>query len=137
MTDEEIKVADWIIKRYNMNPTGFGELTADGRRIAKYLVDEGLIKVYGGFINLTPKGEQFQKSGKSYADHLTEKKMKADRDDRHKDLQIQDLETKLNLMNAEQLKFWHRQRWQFWLTLILAAAGFLLGIINFIKSIIL
>jgi hypothetical protein len=137
MTEEEIKIADWIIRRYNMNPTGFGELHPSNRRIAKYLVDEGFITLSSGMIALTPKGEQFQKSGKSYGEYLNEKKVKAERDDRHKDLQIQDLETKLKVMNAEQLKFWHRQRWQFWLTFMVASAAFILSIINFIKSLII
>ena len=120
MTEEDIKVADWIIRRYNMYSTGSGELDPRNRRIAKYLVDEGFITFNSGMIALTPKGEQFQESGKSYADYLEEKKKKAERDDRHKDLQIQDLEMKLEVMNKEQLKFWHRQRWQFWLTLMLS-----------------
>src|SRR5262245_30245361 len=118
MTEEEIKVADWIIRRYNMNPTGFGELKSDGRRVAQYLVDEGFIKLHNGSISLTSKGEQFQKSGKSYADYLKEKQSKAERDEHHKDLQIKDLEAKLILMNVEQLKFWHRQKWQFILTIL-------------------
>ncbi len=137
MTEEEIKIADWIISKYNMNPRGSGELAPGNRRIAKYLADEGLILFNFATIALTPKGEQFQKSGKSYADYLKEKQSKAERDDRHKDLQILDLETKLNLMNAEQLKFWHRQRWQFWLTIMVAGAAFILSIINFIKSLII
>lgn len=137
MTEEEVKIADWIISKFNMNPRGSGELHPSNRRIAKYLVDEGLITFNSGMIALTPKGEQFQKSGKSYGDYLEEKKMKAERDDRHKELQIQDLETKLNLMNAEQLKFWHRQRWQFWLTIMVAGAAFILSIINFVKSLVI
>lgn len=106
LTEDEIKVADWIISRYNMNPTGFGELALGDRRIATYLVDEGLITLKSGFINLTSKGEQFQKSGKSYGEYLEEKRKKTGRDDRYKDLQIQNLEANLKFMNRAQRDFW-------------------------------
>ena len=134
MTEEEVKVADWIIRRYDMNPTGSGELAPGNRRIATYLVDEGLIVFRSGFINLTPKGEQFQKSGKSYGEYLEEKKKKSERDDRHKDLQIQDLETKLKVMNEAQLNFWKSQKQKNIQTTIIAMISAVFALIAMLKS---
>ncbi len=108
------------------------------------MVDEDLIKFNSGMIFLTPKGEQFQKSGKSYADYLDEKRKKAERDELHKDLQIKDLEIKLKSveeMQERQKVFWesgiardNRQKWQFWITWFLSGAAFLMGIFNLIKD---
>jgi hypothetical protein len=136
MTEAEIKIADWIIRRYKMSPTGFGELrTSDDRRIATYLADEGLIVLLNsGMIALTPKGEQFQKSGKSYADYLEEKKKKSERDDKHKELQIQDLETKIKVMNEAQLDFWKSQKQKNVQTTIIAIISALFALIAMMKS---
>jgi len=144
MTEEEIKVADWIIRKFNMYARGSGDGPPGVRRIAEYLAAEGLITFKLGMIALTPKGEQFQKTGKSYADYLEEKRKKAERDDRHKDLQIQDLEIKLKSveeMQERQKVFWesgiardNRQKWQFWITWFLSGAAFLMGIFNLIKD---
>lgn len=114
MTDEEIKIADWIISRYKMSATGFGELTADGRRIAKYLVAEGFVKLGSGYISLTPKGEEFQNSGKSYRDYLAEKREREERQQRkdevdmnYKLMQIRESRLKLDepiTLTAEEIK---------------------------------
>ncbi len=144
MTEDEIKTANWIIRTFSMNAKGMGGGPKDTIRIAKYLVDEDLIKFNSGMIFLTPKGEQFQKSGKSYADYLDEKRKKAERDELHKDLQIKDLEIKLKSveeMQERQKVFWesgiardNRQKWQFWITWFLSGAAFLMGIFNLIKD---
>ncbi len=103
MTEEEIKVADWIIKTFNTNPRSISHSSdVDNqhvRRIADYLQGEGLLVHtkgdHSGIIHLTPKGEQFQKSGKSYADYLKEKQSKAEQDEHYKRLQIEKLEKEL------------------------------------------
>jgi len=129
------------------------------KNAAIILQHEGFIEIeiYQGkhtSYKLTPPGLDFQKTGKGYGVYLKEKdkklKTKSEkekRDDYHKSLQIQDLEIKLKSveeMQERQKIFWEsgiatqkRQRWQFWLMFFFAAAGFLLGIINFIKSMIL
>ena len=63
----------------------------------------------GGMIPFTAQGLEFQRSSKSYEDYIEEKNKKADLDDRHIDLQIQDLEIKLMVMNEAQLGFYKSQ----------------------------
>ncbi|MEZ4942582.1 MAG: hypothetical protein R3D58_17035 [Saprospiraceae bacterium] len=103
---------------------------------------------------LSKKGARLKQAGKTLSDYLNEideqeakQQEKERREDYKSDLQIQDLEFRMKTieeMQERQKVFWdsgirrdNRQRWQFWLTLILAAGGFLLGIINFVKDIIL
>ena len=79
--------------------------------------------------------------GVSYGDYLEEKeqklkeqKEKAKRDDLHKDLQIQDLVTKLNVMNEAQLSFWDSQTKRGKKTSRLARVAISLSIITLLKS---
>ena len=153
MTEDEIKAADLIFKFGSKHNAVREESAKIGLsydnviRALKFLEESGFLKIAGGTIQFTGQGIEFQRSKKSYRDYLMEKKNKLDRDDRHKNLQIQDLEIKLKSveeMQERQKVFWEsgiaaqkRQRWQFWLMFFFAAAGFILGIINFIKSIIL
>ena len=112
MTEEEIKVADWIIKTFNTNPRSIshsaGVDNQHVRRIADYLHEEGLLVhtkgAHPGIIQLTPKGEQFQKSGKSYADYLKEKQSKAEQDEYYKRLQIEKLEKELRPLLKRDVK---------------------------------
>lgn len=109
----------------------------------------------GGYqYRLTPMGNKFREDGKSIADFIAgekQKELKAiqkeERDDLHKKLQIEELEIKvksLEDMQERQKTFWEsgierdkRQKWQFWLTLFLAGAAFLMSVFNFVKDIIL
>ena len=152
MTQEEFETADVIIKKSNTNGVAdkaiLDELPSNSRAIADFvnitshLRDVGIIEIidYGDYqytYKLTSLGFEIQQSKKSYKSYLEGKKYKAFQDEYHKTLQIQDLETKLNTMNIEQLKFWNRQRWQFGLTIIVATAAFILSVINFIKSLVI
>ncbi len=158
MTVEQFQAADFIIQRATLEGRVFLAIYTDFKKsggngdvvkgTAEYLRHSGLIEIVDkkGIITykLTPKGIRLQTTGKGYAHFLEQEsekqriqEEKEKRDNIHKDLQIQDLETKLTVMNQEQLQFWNRQKWQFWLTLMLAGAGFVLGIINFIKSMII
>lgn len=162
MTQKEIEAADILIKGATSHGVLYTSLFhPDEEKEAfrpitnvavKYLKEEGLLEVFqhheSSFLyRLTAKGLDLQRSGKNYSDYLEEQKQKAERDNLHKDLQIQKLEAEMLVlkdMQAEQRTFWqsgidrdNRQRWQFWLTLLLAGGGFLLGIINFVKSMII
>ena len=103
---------------------------------------------------LTEKAIKFKQSSESFRNYLQEEaekeaiqKAKDERDEKAKDAQLKKLEAELAVlkdMQNEQRMFWQsgiardkRQRWQFQWTFILAAAGFLLSIINFLKDIIL
>lgn len=155
MTEREVQAADIIIE----NSTLFGtnslqvldlfedyvnreDARTDMKNAALYLEGDGLLKIelYHGMhmkYILTPKGQDLKSKGKNYTVYSQEKESRSERDDRHKDLQILDLEMKIDTMNKEQLMFWNRQRWQFWLTLMVAGAAFILSVINFVKSIVL
>lgn len=146
ITDHEIKAADAIILYASM--TGItadiisnnvsGNMTAV-LNAARYLQEENFIEIVnsGGWperYKIKAKGIDFQKSGKKYADYLKEKEehtqkqlAKQSQDEYHKSLQIRDLETKLEVINKEQLRFWRRQKWHFWITVILG----LLTLYNF------
>jgi predicted transcriptional regulator len=125
---------------------------------ADFLRDQELIVIFEtktqNDYRLTPKGSKFKREGKTTTDLLTgmyEEEIKQiekqSREDYKNELQIQDLEFRIKTveeMQERQKVFWesgmdrdNRQKWQFWLTMILAAAGFLLGIINFAKDIFL
>ncbi len=103
---------------------------------------------------LAENGKRLKHANKTISDfwkEITEKETrqheKEIREEYKSELQIQDLKFRMETieeMQKQQKVFWesgirrdNRQRWQFWLTLILAAGGFLLGIINFVKDIIL
>ena len=158
MTIEQFEAADFIVERATLEGrsflaiyTGFKDAGGKGEVVkgaAEYLRHSGLIEVIEkkGFITykLTPKGVRLQTSGKGYQHFLEQEgekqylqEQKEKQDALHKNLQIQDLETKLTVMNQEQLKFWNRQKWQFGLTLLLSGAAFVLSVINFIKTMIL
>jgi predicted transcriptional regulator len=125
---------------------------------ADFLKDHGLIEIFEtktqNDYRLTKNGAKFKREGKTCSDFLksiaeTENQQidKQRREDYKSELQIQDLEFKIKTiedMQERQKVFWesgierdNRQKWQFWLTLMLAAAGFILGIINFAKDIFL
>jgi len=91
-------------------------------------------RVDGQQLHSWMNGEQLQKSGKSYGDYLDEKKKKAERDDRHKDLQIEDLETKLRVMNQAQLDFWKAQKQKNVQTTVIAIISAVLSLISMFKS---
>lgn len=156
VTDDEIKAADVIILYASMSETNadiVSNLSGGNRNAvsnaAQYLKEDGFIEIlqsstWPDLYKSTAIGIDFQKGGKKYADYLEEKaakaKQKSEKDEldlRHKLLQIKELETKLEVINKEQLKFWYRQRWQFWLTIMVAGAAFILSIMNFIKSLII
>lgn len=156
ITNDEIKAADVIITYASMSETNAdivsnlsgGNLKAV-LNAAQYLKEDGFIEIlqastWPEWYKATAKGINLQKSGRKYVDYLAEKsaeaKKRSERDAldlKHKILQIEDLETKLEIINKEQLKFWHRQRWQFWLTIMVAGAAFILSVINFIKSLVI
>lgn len=125
---------------------------------AEFLRIDGFIEIYKehgqDMYKLTDKGLTYKRDGKYYSDYLKEQQEKEakqtekdERDEKTKDAQLQKLEAELAVlkdMQNEQRIFWksgidrdNRQRWQFWLTLFLAAGGFIMGIINFVKDIIL
>ncbi len=100
---------------------------------------------------LESKGLTFARSGKSYVDHLKEETEriakqgeKDNLDWQHKLKQIEELEIKLKtleIMQIKQQEFWesginrdYRQKWQFIWTFMIAAAGFLLSIFNFVRN---
>lgn len=104
------------------------DLTKEGRLI---------IGEYGNFI------KYFIEKNEREAHQLK----REERDEATKNLQLQKLEAEmavLKQMQNEQRFFWQsgidrdkRQRWQYWLTLFLAGGGFLLGVINFVKDVLL
>ena len=88
-------------------------------------------------IKINDAGKEIKSKNKGYGEFLNQKSIQAikeERDEEYKHLQMQDLKRKVNEMNNEQLKFWNRQKWQFWLTFMIASAAFILSIINFIKG---
>lgn len=110
------------------------------------LRDQGFISIYSNvpehpLYKLTPKGFGLKQSDGGYEGYLKqveEQKQKKiereERDEQIKVFQYEDLKRKVTQMNDEQLRFWHRQRWQFWLTLFLASAAFIMSILNFIRD---
>lgn len=146
MTLQEIEAADLIFKYGTIGILPRDKIARDlaeigvdysnVARAAKFLESEGFLIGLPGSYKLTAKGLEFQRSEKKYSEYLEEKKSKEALESRHKELQIRELEEKLEVMNKEQLKFWGRQRWQFWLTFIVASAAFVLSVINFLKSMI-
>jgi len=152
MTKHEIKVANCILdyaSTSEIDTDHVARLSAGAdnllvRKVAEFLREEDFIEIIksGHPLNdkysLKAKGLKFRENNpnRSYAEYLDEKGMKEKRDEQHKILQIRELEEKLSIMNKEQLLFWARQRGQFWLTLMLAGAAFILSGINFIKRIV-
>ena len=125
MTQKEIEAADILIKGATSHGVLYTSLFhPDEEKEAfrpitnvakKYLVEDGLLEVFqhheSSFLyRLTAKGLDLQRSGKNYSDYREEQKQKAERDNLHKDLQIQDLITKLNTINPNQLDFWKSQK---------------------------
>lgn len=117
MTQKEIEAADIIIK----NATSHGVLYTSlfhpdeenkldrpvTNTAVKYLVENGLLEVFqhhaeSFLYRLTTKGLDLQRSGKNYSDYLEEQKQKAERDNLHKDLQIQDSKFKVEKLNPAQ-----------------------------------
>jgi len=140
----------------NVNGWEIDEITS----AAEFLIVAELIKSVSTRVKdennfeymFTDIGEKFYRKGKRTVDYIeaeaekeSEQQRKNVRDEKTKDAQLQKLEAELLVlkdMQTEQRIFWqsgidrdNRQRWQFWLTLLLAAGGFLLGIINFVKDI--
>ena len=93
------------------------------------------------------KHSNFIKYFKAQAGEDAKQLANEERDEKTKNAILKKLEAELLVlkdMQAEQRTFWqsgidrdNRQRWQFCLTLTLAIGGFILGIINFVKSIVL
>jgi len=157
MTEEEIKAADLILKY--ATPTG---ITVKRIQIkvgvpevkqsslhsaALYLKDDGLIEIDNSStvdhakLKLTSPGLEFKASEKRYADYLVEKAEKAkkqsikeDMDWKHKKLQVQDLITKLNEINPEQLDFWRSQKKRNKQATAIAAIGLLFSLMALLKS---
>jgi hypothetical protein len=125
MTQKEIEAADILIKGatshgvlYTLlfHPDEKNEAFRPITNVAvKYLEESGFLEVYqhhaeSFLYRLTAKGLDLQRSGKNYSDYLEEQKQKTERENLHKDLQIQDLITKLNTINPNQLDFWKSQK---------------------------
>lgn len=149
MTQKEIEAADIIIK----NATSHGVLYTSlfhpdeenkldrpvTNTAVKYLVENGLLEVFqhhaeSFLYRLTTKGLDLQRSGKNYSDYLEEQKQKAERDNLHKDLQIQDLVTKLNTINPNQLDFWKSQKERNKQATLIAIIAALFSFIAMLKS---
>ena len=100
------------------------------QKTLKLLEYENLIEINSNRgVRLTGKGISFVLKAVSirfYFEHLDHMK-KLEKD--VKDIQIR--------FQNSGIRRDERQRWQFWLTLLLGAGGFILGIINFIKGIFL
>ena len=99
-------------------------------------------------VNLLSEGNRVKKLPNRYLDFIkelnkktTDKKLKEQRDDNIKDLQLKELNWKIDKMQNMQTEFWqsginrdNRQKWQFWLTIAVSALAFSLGLFNFFKK---
>lgn len=165
MTQEEIAGADLLFKYSStqhptqwdkvnqaMRDMGYGVVHAENA--AKFLLEAGYLHTFHGEIRLTTKGLQFQRSEKSYGDLLAEEAEKKAKQREKEEievqrtiLQMQELEIKVKTledMQERQKAFWEsgmerdrRSKWQFWLTLMLSGAAFILGVINYLKDMII
>ncbi len=152
------KIADIILVNATVNGKQLHNLMHGEERkglehgyllVLEDLETDGLIDIFENvpgkpLYKLTRKGFELKESGKGYQNYLddeAEKKRKQtereERDEQIKIYQYEDLKRKVTEINDEQLKFWRRQRWQFWLTLMVAGAAFILSTINFVKSLII
>ncbi len=149
MTQKEIEAADIIIKGATSHGVASISLFHPDEKnkalrpitnvSVKYLVENGFLDVYehaeGSFLyRLTTKGLDLQRSGKNYSDFLKEQKQKAERDNLHKDLQIQDLITKLNTINPNQLDFWISQKERNKQATLIAIIAALFSLVALIKA---
>lgn len=78
---------------------------------------------------LTIKGIQLKHSG-GYAKQLATE----ERNEHYKNLQVQDLETKLNIMNAEQRDFWKAQKQKNCQTTLMAIISALFSLFAMLKT---
>ena len=152
------EIANNILSNASLNGEQIHRLMrhdAANRDLVKYVLvleelsSTGLIIAYENvpgktLFKLTKKGFELKESGKGYSNYLKQEHEKEQkriqkeaRDEQIKVYQHEDLKRKVNEMNQAQLDFWRRQRQQFWLTFIIALAGFILGIINFVKLMII
>ena len=149
MTQKEIEAADILIKGATSHGVLYTSLFhPDEEKEAfrpitnvavKYLKEDGLIEVFqhheSSFLyRLTAKGLDLQRSGKNYSDYREEQKQKAERDNLHKDLQIQDLITKLNTINPNQLDFWKSQKERNKQATLIAIIAALFSLVAMMKS---
>lgn len=90
---------------------------------------------------LTTKAVQLLSKGKDFRDYLKDKgekaaaeKTKAERDEHHKNLQIRELEEKLNVMNAKQQEFWEHQKQTNFQSRLLSAIAALFSLFALLKA---
>lgn len=127
---------------------------------ADFLIKVGIIKpistnVKDGHIEymFTSIGEKEYIKGKRTVQYLQEEADKEakqlaieERDEKTKDAQLQKLEAELAVlkdMQNEQRKFWQsgierdkRQRWQYWLTTLVAGAAFIIAVLSLLADIL-
>lgn len=132
------------------SPPILGKTSNDQLLIAllasQYLIAEGLLvaEAYSDtshLYKLTKKGLELQESGLDFSSYLNaekEKKRKQNEKDeldfRHKILQIEDLETKLKIINKEQLDFWKSQKEKNVQTTLIAIISALFALVAMLKS---
>lgn len=100
---------------------------------AKILQEEGLIKVFKHGVHdeysLTGKAILLKQKKQNFTDYWTGKESQKSLSE-----QVAQLQQDFWKSGIERDK---RQRWQFWLTFLIATAAFILSVINFVKSILL
>lgn len=121
MTKEILITASLYLKEY-----GFVELS-----------DLGVNKMY----TLTTSGYDYYRSGKRIGDYLQEQSdkeakriAKEEQDEHHKNLQIRDLDEKLNIMNVEQRDFWKAQKQKNVQTTLIAIISAVFSFIALLKA---
>jgi len=123
LTTEQVKAADTILFMASLenhiwehevldeSNNEFTEL--DMKIAAKHLENDDLILITVSsspdLYLLTIEGADFKKKT-SYKDYHEKNLRKEERENSYKDLQIQDLITKLNTINPNQLDFWNAQK---------------------------
>lgn len=134
VTPNDLNIASLYLEKY-----GFAKLS-----------ELGVNKMY----KLTSDGYDFARSGKSFSEFLKQENDKKSKqlekeelDWKHKSLQIEELTFRIkNLeeMQARQITFWEsgvrrdeRQKWQYWLTTMVAGGAFIIAVLSLLSNILL
>lgn len=151
ITQEHVTLINKILKIASSDLKTYG----DYERSVEYEIrkDFDMMEVVDGLINdgilqrdsnasetatrLTDLGKDIKRRDNGYVEFLKkkeEKRIKDERDDRYKTLQVQELVMKLNTINPEQLDFWKSQKIKNNQTTIIAIIGIIISLIALLKS---
>ncbi|GEM_PF-2116815 len=160
LTPQQLKITDTILEVCDSNGTAspfhiFGRSNDNGwgweidsiMDAAEYLKAADLIKPVSERVKdgieymFTSKGEQFYKNRKLTIDFIndelekeTKQLAKEEREEKYKELQMEEIITRLNTMNPNQLDFWKAQKQKNRQTTLIAIISAIFSLIALMKT---